>query len=90
MREGDVFITNDPWKGSGHIHDVTTVTPIFRQGKLVYSQPTITESRATVRGQLSHLHPTIRRLVKHEYPVGLEERLHDLRTESILKARQRR
>jgi N-methylhydantoinase B len=35
MREGDVFITNDPWKGSGHIHDVTTVTPIFRQGTLV-------------------------------------------------------
>jgi len=35
MREGDVFITNDPWKGSGHIHDVTTVTPIFRQGRLV-------------------------------------------------------
>ncbi|HUQ73698.1 MAG TPA: hydantoinase B/oxoprolinase family protein [Burkholderiales bacterium] len=35
MRDGDVYITNDPWKGSGHIHDVTTVTPIFRQGKLV-------------------------------------------------------
>jgi N-methylhydantoinase B len=35
MREGDVFITNDPWKGSGHIHDVTTVTPLFRQGRLV-------------------------------------------------------
>jgi N-methylhydantoinase B len=35
MKEGDVFITNDPWKGSGHIHDVTTVTPIFRKGKLV-------------------------------------------------------
>jgi len=35
MREGDVFITNDPWKGSGHIHDVTTVTPLFRKGKLV-------------------------------------------------------
>lgn len=35
MREGDVYITNDPWKGSGHIHDVTTVTPIFREGKLV-------------------------------------------------------
>jgi N-methylhydantoinase B len=35
MREGDVYITNDPWKGSGHIHDVTTVTPIFRQGRLV-------------------------------------------------------
>jgi N-methylhydantoinase B len=35
MREGDVYITNDPWKGSGHIHDVTTVTPLFRQGRLV-------------------------------------------------------
>ncbi len=35
MKPGDVFITNDPWKGSGHIHDVTTVTPIFRAGRLV-------------------------------------------------------
>lgn len=35
MKPGDVFITNDPWKGSGHIHDVTTATPIFRDGKLV-------------------------------------------------------
>ncbi|HEY6630357.1 MAG TPA: hydantoinase B/oxoprolinase family protein [Rhizobiaceae bacterium] len=32
---GDVFITNDPWKGSGHVHDVTTVTPIFHRGRLV-------------------------------------------------------
>jgi N-methylhydantoinase B len=35
MVSGDVFITNDPWKGSGHIHDVTTVRPIFHQDKLV-------------------------------------------------------
>ena len=35
MRPGDVFITNDPWKGSGHIHDVTTAMPIFRDGSLV-------------------------------------------------------
>jgi N-methylhydantoinase B len=34
MKPGDVFITNDPWKGSGHIHDVTTATPIFHRGKL--------------------------------------------------------
>jgi N-methylhydantoinase B len=32
---GDVLITNDPWKTSGHFHDVTVVTPIFRQGELV-------------------------------------------------------
>lgn len=35
MKPGDVFITNDPWKGSGHVHDVTTATPIFHSGKLV-------------------------------------------------------
>ena len=35
MVPGDVFITNDPWKGSGHIHDVTTVRPIFYQDQLV-------------------------------------------------------
>jgi len=35
MVPGDVYITNDPWKGSGHIHDVTTVRPIFHGEKLV-------------------------------------------------------
>lgn len=35
IRDGDVFITNDPWKGSGHVHDVTTVTPLFHKGELV-------------------------------------------------------
>lgn len=35
IKPGDVFITNDPWKGSGHVHDVTTATPIFHKGELV-------------------------------------------------------
>ena len=35
MKDGDVYITNDPWQGSGHIHDVTTVMPIFRGGQPV-------------------------------------------------------
>ncbi len=30
--ENDVYITNDPWKGTGHLHDVTMVTPVFRKG----------------------------------------------------------
>lgn len=30
--EGDVFVTNDPWLGTGHLHDFTVVTPIFRGG----------------------------------------------------------
>ncbi len=26
---GDVYITNDPWKGTGHLHDITVATPVF-------------------------------------------------------------
>ncbi len=33
--EGDVYITNDPWEGTGHLHDITMVTPSFHQGVLV-------------------------------------------------------
>lgn len=35
MQEGDVYITNDPWKGTGHLHDFTVVTPAFRNGRPV-------------------------------------------------------
>ena len=35
MFEGDVYITNDPWEGTGHLHDITMVTPSFHQGVLV-------------------------------------------------------
>src|SRR4051794_3214609 len=35
MRPGDVFITNDPWKGTGHLHDFTVVTPVFRGATMV-------------------------------------------------------
>jgi N-methylhydantoinase B len=35
MKPGDVFITNDPWKGTGHLHDFTMVTPVFRNETLV-------------------------------------------------------
>ena len=35
MADGDVFLTNDPWKGTGHLHDFTFLTPCFRDGALV-------------------------------------------------------
>jgi len=31
--DGDVYITNDPWKGTGHLHDITVVTPSFHNGQ---------------------------------------------------------
>jgi len=30
LRPGDVLITNDPWKTSGHLNDVTICSPVFR------------------------------------------------------------
>jgi N-methylhydantoinase B len=35
MREGDVYITNDPWLGTGHLYDLVVVTPTYMDGKLV-------------------------------------------------------
>lgn len=35
MSDGDVFLTNDPWKGTGHLHDFTFLTPCFVDGNLV-------------------------------------------------------
>ena len=35
MHEGDIYITNDPWEGTGHLHDITMVTPSFHHGKMV-------------------------------------------------------
>lgn len=35
LKPGDVMITNDPWMGTGHIHDVNVAMPIFDKGKIV-------------------------------------------------------
>jgi N-methylhydantoinase B len=35
MNPGDHYITNDPWLGTGHLHDLTVVSPAFHRGKIV-------------------------------------------------------
>jgi N-methylhydantoinase B len=35
MKPGDHYITNDPWLTSGHLHDITVVTPTFYRGEAV-------------------------------------------------------
>ncbi|MFP6778078.1 MAG: hydantoinase B/oxoprolinase family protein, partial [Alphaproteobacteria bacterium] len=37
MHEGDAYITNDPWLTCGHLHDLTVVTPVFKDGRPVGS-----------------------------------------------------
>jgi N-methylhydantoinase B len=35
MQPGDHYITNDPWLGTGHLHDLTVVTPAFHNTHVV-------------------------------------------------------
>ncbi|MEM7093047.1 MAG: hydantoinase B/oxoprolinase family protein [Actinomycetota bacterium] len=35
IQPGDVYLTNDPWKGTGHLHDITVTTPVFRDEHLI-------------------------------------------------------
>ncbi len=35
MQPGDVYMTNDPWLGSGHLNDFLLVQPAFLDGKIV-------------------------------------------------------
>ena len=35
IHEGDIYLTNDPWEGTGHLHDFTFVTPSFHKGNHV-------------------------------------------------------
>ena len=35
MYPGDTYVTNDPWLGTGHLHDITMVSPSFRGDRLV-------------------------------------------------------
>jgi N-methylhydantoinase B len=39
MRPGDVFITNDPWLGTGHLFDYVVVTPVFAPGAALTGEP---------------------------------------------------
>jgi N-methylhydantoinase B len=35
MEPGDIYITNDPWMGTGHLNDFVLTTPAFHGGRMV-------------------------------------------------------
>lgn len=64
------------------------LVPIFRGGRLVYEPPALETIRAQARTQISRLYRGTRRLLNpHEYPVGLDPKLHELKTKLILQQR---
>jgi nicotinate phosphoribosyltransferase len=64
------------------------LVPVFQNGKRVYDLPSLTVSRARTLEQLAGFNPGVKRLTNpHQYPVGLERKLHGLKTALVLKAR---
>ncbi|MGV3771770.1 MAG: nicotinate phosphoribosyltransferase [Verrucomicrobiales bacterium] len=75
-----------------HIEPGTThedlLVPIFSSGELVYKQPSLASIRDRAQDQLGKFHSGVKRFLHpHQYPVGLELGLHEMKTELILKAR---
>ena len=67
------------------------LVPVFRGGRRVLEVPGVEEARERAKRQLATFHAGVRRFVHpHAYPVGLEEGLHDRKTEIILQARGHR
>jgi len=67
-------------------HDL--LVPIFRRGRRVYELPALAQVRQHAADELSRFHAGVKRFVNpHRYPVGLEERLFELKTRLILTER---
>lgn len=65
------------------------LVPVFRGGRRVYTPPPLEACRTRARLQVASLHAGVRRFVNpHQFPVGLERRLSDLRVELTLAARR--
>lgn len=64
------------------------LVPIFRDGKLVYKLPSLEEIRARTLRELGKFHVGIKRFMNpHQYVVGMEKSLYDLKIELIKNIR---
>jgi nicotinate phosphoribosyltransferase len=64
------------------------LSPVLRQGRLVQSLPTLQESKEIAQKEINSLDASIRRFLNpHVYPVGLEQGLHEFRTQLMLEKR---
>lgn len=60
------------------------LVPVFERGELVYSIPSLQESRLYVKKQLEKFNSTIKRFINpHIYPAGLETSLHAMKMKQI-------
>jgi nicotinate phosphoribosyltransferase len=82
---GDLTRRKEIHEGTEH---TDLLVPIFRQGRRVYEPPSLKEVRQRTAEQLAGFHGGVKRFANpHQYPVGLERGLFDLKTHLILQAR---
>ncbi|MDE3067155.1 MAG: nicotinate phosphoribosyltransferase [Verrucomicrobiota bacterium] len=88
------FTMVDPWDPTRRKHVAPgtafedLLIPVFKKGRPVYQSPPLHEIRRRTQSQLAMFHPGVKRFINpHQYPVGLESGLYDLKTELILRAR---
>lgn len=66
------------------------LVPIFRNGKCVYDLPRLTEIRKFTQEELGRFHAGIKRfLYPHEYIVGMEKSLYELKVDLVKNIRSR-
>ncbi len=64
------------------------LVPVLRGGESVYEVPPLADARARAAAEVARFHAGVRRFTNpHEYPVGLELGLHELKDRLILAAR---
>ena len=64
------------------------LVPIFRDGKKVYDLPSLRDIQKKAKEELSRFHSGIKRFYNpHQYPVGMEKSLYDIKVELIKKIR---
>ncbi|MFD2033713.1 nicotinate phosphoribosyltransferase [Belliella marina] len=80
----------DPTKrkkvNSDSMEQLNLLKPIFNKGKKIYDSPSIDLIKENTQKNLQYFDKTHKRLINpHIYPVGLEEKLYQLRTDLVFK-----
>lgn len=64
------------------------LVPIFREGKPVYTCPSLQQIRSKTQQELDHFHVGVKRFLNpHQFVVGMEKELYDLKVNLITKIR---
>ncbi|MGH8023253.1 MAG: hypothetical protein ACRED1_06715 [Limisphaerales bacterium] len=66
------------------------LVPVFAQGRQVYQPPPLADIRRRTQAQLGMFHSGVKRFINpHQYPVGLELGLHELKMKLAPRAREK-